>query len=365
MAMQHGDQTPVRLVVPSKGVLEAPTLAFLAQCGLGVSKSNARQYLAAIPVLPQVSVLFQRVADIVTLVEQGAAELGITGYDVVAERRGEDADGEERTSKFMVLHRDLGYGACDLVLAVPETWVDVQCCRDLAEVSAYYREKKGRSLRIATKYPELTRAFLASKGMSLFQTVVPQGALEAAPAIGLADMIADLTQTGITLRENHLRVLEDGVILHSQACLIGNTRAFAGKGQALATAVTMLELIDATRQARKNYLLTAAIRGESASNVVGLLNRYRHLFGQGRLLELQIAPLAPVGELSGGSWFTVSVVIASAHLLEAVNCLRRMGAERIQAVELAYQFTAESSSVKALTERLKRGRDHDELLPAR
>jgi len=388
----RSEGTPVRLAVPSKGVLEAPTLAFLAQCGLGIVKSNPRQYVAAMPALPQVVVLFQRVADIVTLVEQGEAELGITGYDMVAERRGADSE-EEGDGRLMVLHRDLGYGACDLVLAVPETWVDVQRCRDLAEVSAYYREKKGRSLRIATKYPELTRAFLARKGITLFQTVIPQGALEAAPAIGLADMIADLTQTGVTLRENRLRVLEDGLILHSHACLIGNTRALTSEspqgrehgekpvhvaGQRtrmggdgyqaspFATATTMLELIDATRQAQKSYLLTAIIRGAAPREVAAMLGQRQYLFGPGTAGVTSLVPMAappyqafPVqggAEGAGEVWSTVSAVVASEMLLEAVRYLRRIGAEHVHATELAYRFTAESASVKALTERLKRGK---------
>jgi len=365
--MHNNGSEPVRLAVPSKGVLEAPTQAFLAQCGLTISKSNARQYLATIPALPHLVVLFQRVADIVTLVEQGEAELGITGYDMVAERRGTAISLEEGDGQLIVLHRDLGYGACDLVLAVPETWVDVQCCRDLAEVSAYYREKKGRSLRIATRYPELTRAFLAGKGITLFQTVVPQGALEAAPAIGLADIIADLMQTGITLRENHLRVLKDGVILHSQACLIGNTQALARRGRAFTTAVTLLELIDATHQARKHYLLTATIRGESAADVAHSFSRRRDLFGHTRLPEPQITPLMPLSFSPAGddrrtppdARVTVSLIITSTRLLEAVDCLRQMGAEHIYATELAYQFAAESPSVRALTERLKKGKSHD------
>src|ERR1700719_2274917 len=118
----------IRLALPGKGTLEAATLAFLAECGLKVNRNNPRQYLAHMNSMPGVEVVFQRAADIATLVQDGDAALGITGYDILAEHRGYSDDelaDEDNDDDLMVLERNLGYGHCRLVVAVPETWIDV------------------------------------------------------------------------------------------------------------------------------------------------------------------------------------------------------------------------------------------------
>ena len=153
----------VRLALPGKGALEAATLTFLAGCGLKVSRNNPRQYLARIKSMPDIEVVFQRAADIPSLVQSGDAALGITGYDILAEHRGygdEEIDEDDVDETLMVLERDLGYGSCRLVIAVPETWIDVSNCADLWHLAGYYQAHKGRGLRIATKYPILTGQFL-------------------------------------------------------------------------------------------------------------------------------------------------------------------------------------------------------------
>src|SRR5207244_1868552 len=144
--------------LPGKGALEANTLTFLAECGMKVSRANPRQYLARMKSMPDIEVVFQRAADIPELVQSGDAALGITGYDILAEHRGSSDEEREEgggSSELFVLLRDLGYGACRLVVAVPETWIDVSNCSDLWHLSGYYQLHKGRGLRIATKYPVL------------------------------------------------------------------------------------------------------------------------------------------------------------------------------------------------------------------
>ncbi|MEO6889416.1 MAG: ATP phosphoribosyltransferase, partial [Ktedonobacteraceae bacterium] len=193
----------MRLALPGKGALETATLAFLAECGLKVSRNNPRQYLARMKSIPELEVVFQRAADIPLLVQDGDATLGITGYDILAEHRGdggETRDEDEQDDELIVLERDLGYGACQLVVAVPETWIDVSTCADLWHLAGYYQSHKRRGLRIATKYPALTKQFLRSQGITHCKIVTPHGALEAAPLTGTADLIVDLTETGTTLR---------------------------------------------------------------------------------------------------------------------------------------------------------------------
>src|SRR5450432_1944056 len=215
----------VRLALPSKGVLETATLNFLAECGMKVNRSNPRQYLAQINGMPEIEVVFQRVADISPLVQSGDATLGITGYDLLAEHRGYGDEKEEengRAEDLIILERDLGYAVCRLVVEVPESWIDVSNCADLWHLSGYYQEHKGRGLRIATKYPVLTSQFLRRHNITHCKIFSPHGALEAAPLTDTADMIVDLIETGTTLRENHLKLLDDGTVLRSQSCLISN-----------------------------------------------------------------------------------------------------------------------------------------------
>src|SRR5438067_6649076 len=285
--LMKGEQQ-IRLALPGKGNLEAGTLAFLAECGMKVNRSNPRQYLARIGSMPGLEVVFQRAADIPALVQNGDAALGITGYDILAEHRGqsdEEADEDDYDDDIIVLERNLGYGHCRLVVAVPETWIDVSTCADLWHLAGYYATQKGRTLRIATKYPALTGQFLRRHGITHCKLVSPHGALEAAPLTDTADLIVDLTETGTTLRENHLKLLDDGVVLRSQACLIANARLLKQNKQALRMASTMLELIDARVQARNRSMLTAHLRIEDSEKIPRI---YEQL--ESRVVGVQLRP---------------------------------------------------------------------------
>src|SRR2546425_1412531 len=355
-----------RLALPGKGTLESATLAFLAECGMKVNRSNPRQYLARIGSMPGLEVVFQRAADIPPLVLDGDAALGITGYDILAEQRGqsdEEADEDDYDDDIIVLERNLGYGNCRLVVAVPETWIDVSTCADLWHLAGYYATQKGRGLRIATKYPILTGQFLRRHGITHCKIVSPHGALEAAPLTDTADLIVDLTETGTTLRENHLKLLDDGVVLRSQACLIANAHLLSQHKQALRMASMMLELIDARMQARNRSLLTAHLRVESAEEV-------RHIYDQlkSRIPGFEFLTASSdknnfagsdSGSMAEGRYgLSISGVInvgnTSAELLEAVAGLRSMGAEHIDITPLTYRFERESVRVRSLHERLKR-----------
>lgn len=346
----------IRLALPNKGALEAATLTFLAECGLKVSRSNPRQYLARIKSMPGLEVVFQRAADIPELVQNGDAVLGITGYDIFAEHRGysdEETEEEDHDEDATVLERDLGYGGCRLVIAVPETWIDVSNCADLWHLSGYYQTHKGRGLRIATKYPRLTGQFLRRHNITHCKIFSPHGALEAAPLTDTADLIVDLTETGTTLRENHLKLLDDGVVLRSQSCLIGNLSLLRENPQALQLTEIMLEMIDARVQARNHSLLTAYLHGESIEVMQRLcakLNRGLKSMISG--VEFQASMSAEQG------WYTISGVAAvgtsAPELLETIAALRHAGAMHVNVMPLTYRFAEESINVRALRERLKR-----------
>src|SRR5215211_1467820 len=148
--MSRAHNSSLRLALPSKG-MEESTLTFLRSCGLPVDRSNPRQYRATIRALDGAEVLFQRAGDIFSKVDEGSADLGITGFDIVSEHRYED-------DSVLILHPELGFGQCALVLAVPDGWIDVESVADLAEISADVRAR-GRDLRVATKYVNLSRQF--------------------------------------------------------------------------------------------------------------------------------------------------------------------------------------------------------------
>src|SRR5437763_3816699 len=352
----------VRLALPGKGTLEALTLSFLAECGMKVNRSNPRQYLARIASMPGLEVVFQRAADIPMLVLNGDATLGITGYDILAEHLGysddEIVDGDNGED-IIVLERNLDYGACRLVVAVPEMWIDVSTCADLWHLAGYYATQKGRGLRIATKYPILTGQFLRRHGITHCKIVSPHGALEAAPLTDTADLIVDLTETGTTLRENHLKLLDDGIVLRSQACLIANVQFLSQNKQALGVASMMLELIDARMQARNRSLLTAHLQVEGSD---GIQHICQQLTSRIPGFEFRIASSdgrgLAVSEKADPNGCTISGVVrvgnTSSELLEAVAILRSMGAFHIDVTPLTYRFERESVRVRSLHERLKR-----------
>jgi ATP phosphoribosyltransferase len=331
------------LALPSKGAIADPTQAFLRDCGLSVDKPNPRQYTGSIPAMPAVNVLFQRVKDVVYKVADGTAQLGITGLDVVHEH----APGND----LVMIHDQLGYGHCALVIAVPEAWVDVDGTADLVDVALDFRERQHRNLRVATTYPTLTRRYLHSNGIHHFTLVKAEGAIEAAPTIGYADAIVDLVQTGTTLRENHLKPLPDGVILESQACIIGNRRALQENPSLLETVRLMLEYIDSAIRGRRFSQLTANIRGESAQEIGQMVIHNPVTRG---LLGPTIAPIYSAnGKPGNDQWFTVTITVNTHDLLQAVEHLRSIGGTQIVTTPVRYLFLDTSPSYANLLERLQ------------
>ncbi len=245
-------QSTLRLSLPSKGRLMDDSLDFLAECGLSVQKLNPRQYQAKMPALPELTVLFQRPSDIVVSVRQGSVDFGITGIDVLEEKRGDNGE-------IIVLHDELGYGGCALMLAVPEAWTDVTDIPSLKK----YAASLNRPLRVATKFPVLTERFLNAQNIP-HTLIAAEGTLETAPTIGYADIISDLVSSGQTLQDNRLRALRDGVVQASQAALIANRKALQTNPQALEMARRLLEYIEAHMRAKENLLVIANMRGRES-----------------------------------------------------------------------------------------------------
>ncbi len=206
---------PVKLVigVPSKGRLMEDTLELFRAAGLPIEKTgDERGYRGAIAGLADAAVEFLSAGEIARHLQTGRIHLGVTGEDLVREQI---PDADDRI-EFLL---KLGFGHANVVTAIPDCWLDVETMADLEEAGALFAAGHGRRLRIATKYPMLTRRFFLSKGVVSYRTVESLGATEGAPAAGSAEAIVDITSTGSTLRANGLRILSDGVILKSEANL--------------------------------------------------------------------------------------------------------------------------------------------------
>lgn len=216
------------LAIPSKGRLMEQTTEVFAKAGLIVKKvGHARGYRGEIEGLPGIDVAYVSSSEIAAALKAGSVHLGITGEDLVRESM---SDADTRVS----LLAPLGFGFADVVVAVPACWIDVSSVADLEAAARIFRRAHGRWPRAATKYKNLTRQFFASKGYGDYRIVESLGATEGTPASGTAEFIVDITTTGETLRANGLRILDDGVILKSQANLIAaNLAAWTPELQAL------------------------------------------------------------------------------------------------------------------------------------
>ncbi len=201
------------LAVPSKGRLEGETRRVFGESRLPIARpGGARSYVGSIKNQPQISVRFYPAAEIARELVMGAIDLGVTGSDLVYEAAENGGDS-------VVFAKPLEFGHADVVVAVPDAWIDVTHMADLADVASDFRSRHGRWLRVATKYVYLTRRFFAAHGIADYRIVESAGATEVAPAAGTADFIVDITSSGETLAANALRILEDGVIMRSQAHL--------------------------------------------------------------------------------------------------------------------------------------------------
>ncbi|MEF2073362.1 ATP phosphoribosyltransferase [Consotaella aegiceratis] len=217
------------LALPSKGRLKDKAIERLGAAGIKVtSHEDARSYRAGVEGVEGLEVLLLSASEIARELRDGAIDFGVTGEDLVRETIAEPDAAVEIVAR-------LGFGQADVIVAVPEAWVDVDTMADLDDVAAGFRQKHRRRLRIATKYWRLTQSFFSRRhGIQSYRIVESLGATEGAPAAGSADIIVDITTTGSTLVANRLKILSDGLILKSEACLVMSRRARDEADQRLA-----------------------------------------------------------------------------------------------------------------------------------
>jgi ATP phosphoribosyltransferase len=258
---------PFVVAVPSKGRLQENAEAFFTRAGLALAKPRgARDYRGTISGLDNVEIAYLSASEIAWQLARGMVHLGVTGEDLVRETI---ADADKR----VLLIDNLGFGSANVVVAVPQAWIDVRTMADLDDVTTGFRAQHNRRMRVATKYINLTRAFFASHGVVDYRIVESAGATEGAPAVGTAEMIVDITTTGATLAANGLKVLDDGVILRSQANLVASRDA-EWSNEARETARVILDHIAARARASKYREVRTRFKGCNAALLAEAHNRF-------------------------------------------------------------------------------------------
>jgi ATP phosphoribosyltransferase len=310
---------PLVLAVPAKGRLQENAEAFFARAGLNLIKPRgARDYRGAIAGVDGVEVAYLSASEITGQLAAGAVHLGVTGEDLVREMI-DDAD------KRVVLIEGLGFGYANVVVAVPQAWIDVRTMADVDDVATAFRQHHGRRMRVATKYVNLTRGFFSSHGVIDYRIVESSGATEGAPAAGTAEMIVDITTTGTTLAANGLKVIEDGTMLRSQANLVAARDAAWGERERT-LARLILDRIAAQARARQ----FREVRTRSPKLTEKVLKDAEKRFGVA----------APFGGPTSSGMLTLHCPPGQVHAL--ASFLREKGAESVTVADIDYVFTRDN-----------------------
>ena len=215
----------ITIGLPSKGRLKDKAVDFLDNKGLKVLKSDKeRNYFASIENKSNIKIIYLHAKEIIQRLGDGTLDIGISGLDLLKES-------EKNLQDKITIKQKLNFGEANLIVAVPDDWIDVQTIADLEEVAFDIRSKRNTRLRVATKYPNLTNSFLISKGVTQYKLISSLGATETYPFIGSSEVITDITSTGKTLIDNNLRPLKDGLILKSSACIFISKKSFKESGK--------------------------------------------------------------------------------------------------------------------------------------
>ena len=307
------------LAVPAKGRLQENAEAFFARSGLALIKPRgARDYRGAIGGLDGVEVAYLSASEITTQLAAGAVHFGVTGEDLVREMI------PDANSK-VVLIEGLGFGFATVVVAVPQAWIDVRTMADIDDVGTSFRHHHGRKMRVATKYINLTRDFFAAHGIVDYRIVESSGATEGAPAASTAELIVDITTSGATLAANGLKVIEDGVILRSQANLVAARGAVWGESER-ETVRVILDRVAAQARARA----FREVRAQFATSDAKLVDATQQKFGV----------VAPFGGPSSSGMLTLHCPPEQVHAL--TSFLRENGAEAVAVADLDYVFSRDN-----------------------
>lgn len=310
---------PLLLAVPAKGRLQENAEAFFARSGLQLVKPRgARDYRGAVAGLDGVEVAYLSASEITAQLAAGNVHMGVTGEDLIREQI---ADADDK----IVIIEPLGFGFANVVVAVPQAWIDVRTMADIDDVATGFRQHHGRKMRVATKYINLTREFFAAHGIIDYRIVESAGATEGAPAAGTAELIVDITTTGSTLAANALKIVDDGLMLRSQANLVAARKAEWTLGQR-ETARVILDRIAAQARAR-------AFREV----------RSRFAACDGKVVDDAKAKFSvetPFGGPTSSGMLTLHCPPGQVYAL--TSFLRERGAEAVAVADLDYVFSKEN-----------------------
>ncbi len=317
------------LAVPSKGRLQENVHAFFAQAGMPLLQARgARDYRGVLGGVDDVEVAYLSASEIAAALASGTAHLGVTGEDLVRENI-HDADSR------VALLEPLGFGHANVVVAVPQAWIDVRTMDDLDDVAGHFHGRTGKRIRVATKYVNLTRGFFARHGIVDYRIVESAGATEGTPAAGTAELIVDITTTGATLAANGLKVVDDGVMLKSQANLVASlTAPWTDAARAAASAV--FDRMAAAKRARTMREVRTRFSSCDNSLVEEAVTTYRCV--------------APFGGPTSSGMLTLHCPPDTLHGL--ASFLRARGASMVTVAPIEYVFASDNPLFEVLQARL-------------
>jgi ATP phosphoribosyltransferase len=308
----------------------------LEDVGLPIYNPNPRQYIATIPLLPDIEVIFQRPGDIVISVRDGSVDFGITGRDIYLEKK--DSNG-----KIIELHSQLGFGKCTLNVIIPDDWSEINSLADLQQL----QKSLERPLKVATKFPNLAENFFTSETEISIEVIQAEGALEIAPTVGYADLIVDLVSTGTTLRDNRLKNLPKGKILDAEACLIANCECLRKDPDTLTIATQLLEMVGAHLRGKQNLAVFANVRANRMEDIS------EKIFQKEVIGGLQGPTVSRILTRDTENFFAIHVVVRKEELHKAIGELREIGGSGVVVSPVNYIFEEEPQEIINMMTALK------------
>ena len=315
----------LNIALPSSGPLYQSTIDFLNDAGFSINRSSSRAYTGITTFDENIKIIFQRQSDICLSLDNKVADLGVMGLDRYKEYI--------NNSSSKVVIEKMGYGNCDLVIAVPQSWHNVNNMSELRTA----KQTNSSTLKVATKYPVQTNAFFSTNGLKNYEIISTNGAVEVAPQTGLADIIVDISSTGTTIRENDLKILDDGYLLFSQATMISNPELLSKSEDKLKSAKRLLYFILGHMNSKLYNTIIFNIESENENQLFEMLNQYSSIRGI-------IGPtIAKVYSSDERNWFSVTIVVSNEKLGEAIEILDKLKAEGITIVQnkLVFDGTAD------------------------
>ncbi|KAL3729475.1 hypothetical protein ACJRO7_026575 [Eucalyptus globulus] len=316
---QDSERREIRLGLPSNRRMVDQTLSLLKDCRLPVERDSPQQHVATIPELPNLQVFFQHSEEIVRNLSSGHLDIGIAGFDTVSECGQGNED-------LIIVHDALGYGDCRLCLAIPKTGIyeKINSVKELAQMSQW---TEVQPLRVATGFEYLGKKFMQENGPKPVSILTARGPLEAAPAIGTADVILNLVSCGTILGDNNLKELEGGTALESQAVLVASRKSLIQREDVRDTTREILERLEAHLKAVSYMRVTAYMSGSSVEEIT------ERILSQPSLFDSQNPAVCQVFCQRDGKMvvdcYAIDICVPEKALYSSVQQLRAMGSSRV------------------------------------